>query len=38
MTDYAAIVEKYQSQLAKALDRFEYSHRKTQNRPSFLGR
>jgi hypothetical protein len=31
MTDYAAIVAKYQDQLAKALDRFEYSYRKIQN-------
>jgi hypothetical protein len=30
MTDYSAIVEKYQSQLANALERFEYSHRKIQ--------
>jgi hypothetical protein len=30
MTDYASIVAKDPAQLAKALDRFEYSYRKTQ--------
>lgn len=30
MTDFASIVAKYHAQLAKALDRFEYSYRKTQ--------